>query len=106
MFRNLDGEDPVAFIISSNIARRNLNKGQQAILLAKIFPEAERVLGKKDDAIKGAETAGFSYRRLHDAREIVRWTPDLAEKVLAERMQFDDALKAAHKKRVEETTEN
>ena len=35
----------------------------------------------------------------------MRSTPDFAEKVLAERMQFDDALNAAHKKRVEETTE-
>jgi hypothetical protein len=31
-------EDPVAFIISANIARRNLNKGQQAILLCKDLP--------------------------------------------------------------------
>ena len=45
-FRNLDGEDPVAFIVSSNIARRNLNKGQQAILLARIFPEGSRARGK------------------------------------------------------------
>jgi hypothetical protein len=62
-FRNLDGEDPVAFHLSSNIARRNLNKGQQAILLARIFPEVRP--GKKNEALTtSAETARVSYRRV------------------------------------------
>jgi hypothetical protein len=72
-FRNLDGEDPVDFIISANLARRNLNKGQQAIVLARIFPEPEMGgRGKKAEATKAAETAGFSDRRLREAREIAR----------------------------------
>jgi hypothetical protein len=54
------------------IARRNLNKGQQAILLAKIYPAPEMGRGKKDAATKLAETADFSSRRLQEAREIVR----------------------------------
>jgi hypothetical protein len=53
-------------------------------VLARIYPEAgEKGRGKKTEAAKCAETAGFSARRLQEAREIVRWTPDLAEKVLA-----------------------
>jgi ParB-like chromosome segregation protein Spo0J len=102
-FRNLDGEDPVAFIISANIARRNLNKGQQAILLARIFPEGSRARGK-DVATTSAETADVSGRRLRDAREIVRRGADLADQVLAKRMNFDEALEAAQKRRKEAIT--
>ena len=86
----------IDFIISANLARRNLNKGQQAILLARIFPEAERgrYVGK-DAGSKLAETADLSGRRLREAPEIVRRGADLADQVLAKRMNFDEALEAA-----------
>jgi hypothetical protein len=32
----------VAFILSSNIARRHMTKGQQAMAVAMIYPEAEK----------------------------------------------------------------
>jgi ParB-like chromosome segregation protein Spo0J len=34
-FRTLNGQDPIAFIISSNVRRRHLSKGQQAMAVAK-----------------------------------------------------------------------
>jgi hypothetical protein len=82
----------------------NLNKGQQAILLAMIHPEPERGRGKKDETIKGAETAGSSYRRLAVAREIVCHAPDLAQQVLTKRMNFDEASESARKRRAESRT--
>lgn len=71
----------------ANIARRNLNKGQQAILLAKIYPEGKRAHGK-DAATSLAETADVSGRRLREAREIVRRGADLADQVLAKRIEL------------------
>src|SRR3954454_14399580 len=38
-FRRLNGEDTEAFIVSANLARRNLNKAQQAMALAMIYPD-------------------------------------------------------------------
>jgi hypothetical protein len=56
-----------------------------------IHPESERGRGKKNEAIKGAETTGSSYRRPAVAREIVRHAPDLAQQVLTKRMNFEEA---------------
>jgi hypothetical protein len=37
----LDGADPVTFILSANIHRRNLSKGQRAIAVAKLLETSE-----------------------------------------------------------------
>jgi hypothetical protein len=67
---------------SANLERRNLTKGQQAMALAMIYPEPERGRGRKDTGKKVAETAPFSYRRLAEARFILRYAPDLADSVM------------------------
>src|SRR5271155_5626926 len=41
-FEKLNGQDPLAYIVSANLARRNLTKGQQAMAYAKIYPEGKR----------------------------------------------------------------
>ncbi len=47
-FQDLDGRDPLALIASSNLSRRDLKKGQKAMLLAMMYPEPdERGRGKK-----------------------------------------------------------
>jgi hypothetical protein len=51
-FETLNGHDPRAFVVSANLARRNLSKGQAAMALAMIYPEPERGRGKKDAAKK------------------------------------------------------
>ncbi len=85
--------DPAAFIVSANLNRRNLSKGQQAIALAFIYPdEGERGRGKKSDVIKCAEAADFSRRRLEQARSILRHSRSLAEQVIAGNEKFEKAL--------------
>jgi ParB-like chromosome segregation protein Spo0J len=39
VYQELNGHDAAAFIVSANLARRNLSKGQQAMALAMIYPE-------------------------------------------------------------------
>ena len=85
--------DVKAFIVSANLERRNLSKGQQAMALAMLYPEPERGRGKKDNARKGAETSSFSYRRVEQARAILRHSRGAAEDVLAGRKHFDVALR-------------
>ena len=36
-----EGDDPRAYIIASNIARRHMSKGQQAMAVAMMHPEPE-----------------------------------------------------------------
>ena len=41
-------DDPRAYIIASNIARRHMSKGQQAMAVAMVYPEPEKAThGKK-----------------------------------------------------------
>ena len=89
-FEQLNGHDAAAFIVSANLERRNLTKGQQAIALAMIYPEADkRGRGNKG---KAEETSDFSQKRLSQARSILRHSRALAEDVLAKRTSLDAAL--------------
>src|SRR4051812_27389030 len=70
-----------------------MTKGQQAMAMAMIYPQPDRGRGKTDDAKKGAETASFSYRRVQEARSVLRHSRALAEDVLANRdVTLDEAL--------------
>jgi len=57
-----------------------------------IFPDSEKGgRGKKSSGTKAAETAGFSYRRLAEARTVLQYAPDLADNVLTGSTSLDDA---------------
>ena len=86
--------DPVEYIVAHNIARRDLSKGQKALALALLYPEPERGRGKIDPARKDAAGAQFSYRRVQEARQILRY-PDLVEMVRQGTKPFDEALAEA-----------
>lgn len=66
---------------TTNLKRRHLTKGQQAMALAMIYPEAPRGRGKKDPARK--ETESVSFTRVKEARQVLRLDPELAESVFA-----------------------
>jgi ParB-like chromosome segregation protein Spo0J len=42
VYQSLNGHEARAFIVSANLARRNLSRGQQAMALAMIYPEPEK----------------------------------------------------------------
>lgn len=87
-FEQLNGRDPAA-----NLARRNLTKGQQAMVLAMIHPEAEKGgRGKNGEARKAAVSAGFASRRLAEARSVLRHSGKLAKDVLKATTTLDEAL--------------
>lgn len=98
-FEQLNGRDPLAFIASANLQRRNLTKGQQAMAMAKIYPVAERGRGKKDAAKKDEETSPFTYRRLQQARQVLAHSAALADEVLKGTTSLDAALKLANEEK-------
>ncbi len=92
-FEDWNGSDVRSYIASANLQRRNLTKGQQAMALAFLYPEPEKGgRGKKSEAINSAESAGFSARRLNEARSILRYSRELAECVLEGLVSFDKTL--------------
>lgn len=87
----LDGQDPRAYIVSANIRRRNLTKGQQAVLVAKIYPEPEKGGRNKNAVI----TTEFSSGLLSQARTVLRHAPDLADHVINGSLSLDKAYEEA-----------
>jgi hypothetical protein len=99
---HLNGEDPTAYVLSANVHRRHMTKGQRAMVVAVIYPEPECGRGKKDPArafVKGAETASF--RRIQEARWVLRYSieGDLARDVMAATMTLDTAYDIARQRR-------
>lgn len=92
-FEKLNGYHPLAYIVSANLERRNLTKGQQAMALAMIYPEPEkRGRGNKSEARKGLETEPFSKARLSQARSVLHYSRALAESVIKGAVSLDAAL--------------
>jgi ParB-like chromosome segregation protein Spo0J len=96
--RQFKDEDELIAFIKSRSERRDLTKGQRAIGLAFLYPEPEKGgRGKKSKAINSAETAGFSSRRLNEARTVLRHSRELALAVRDGTMALDEALEIVKK---------
>jgi hypothetical protein len=101
-FEQLNGRDPVAYIVSANLARQNLTKGQQAMALAMIYPEPGS--RTKKDAAKATESGGFSKSRLREARSILRHSRDLADSVIKGSISLDEALAKVEEQKQQATS--
>jgi hypothetical protein len=89
-FTHLNGQDPRAYVVSVNLARRNLTKGQQAMLRAMIEPEPKR--GTRTDLLKNSTSElGFDKALLSKARTVLRSGPDLVDLVLIGSKSIDAA---------------
>jgi len=91
-----EGDDPRAYIIASNISRRHLTKGQQAMALAMISPMPEKGGRGKKKTMDETSTL-FSPKRLQLARTVLAHSPDLAQAVLAGSKSLDGAYDEARK---------
>jgi hypothetical protein len=89
-YEGLNGRKPEALIVSANLARRNLTKGQQAMALAMIYPEPAKLKRKGGSSV--SEDQGVSVTRLSNARAVLRHSRALAEEVLRGGKSLDAAL--------------
>jgi hypothetical protein len=85
----LDGEDLIGYILSANIHRRNLSKGQRAMAVARICFETKRSV--RD----GAKQSGTSAGHLGYAMAVINHAPDLAASVLIGSVSLDNAYAEA-----------
>ena len=90
----LNGHDPKAFILSSNITRRHMTAGQRAMATAMIYPEDG---GKGGRGKKGnlPENGGFGRELLRQARTVLRHSLPLAQRVVAGSVFLDAAYTEA-----------
>jgi len=79
-------------ILSLNVERRHLSKGQQAIALAMAYPNPEKGGRGKKGAV---ETVRVSQRLSADgitrARAVLRWSTGAAHAVMAGAISLDEA---------------
>ena len=88
-YERLNGADPIAFILSTNITRRHMNAGQRAIAVAKV-----RLLGKQSVREAG-DQANVSAARVTQAGIVLRFAPELGDQVLAGKVSLNDAYAEA-----------
>ena len=92
--RDIDGEDPTAFVLSANVHRRNISTGQRAMAIAMLYPEPTKGGRGKKGATCG-EFSGVSHQRVADARVVLRYCPELAQAVMRGEKPLHGALAEA-----------
>jgi len=90
---NLNGDDPTAYVLSANVHRRHMTKGQRAMAVATIYPEGGRGgRGKTREKITGLP---FDRTNVSRARTVLRYAPDLSANVLGGSVSLDNAYQEA-----------
>lgn len=94
----LNGHDPVAFILSVNVARRHLSKGQAAMAVAK----AHFLVAKNCDGAKGvaARSVGVSAGLVSKAVAVMTFASELSDVVMAGG-SLDEAYEEARRRKVD-----
>ncbi len=84
--QDLNGTDPLQFIISANVHRRHISKGQLAMAVAKILFAANN-----QTQHEAAVGAGVSQSRIAYAQTVLRATPLVVDRVIAGTLTLDAA---------------
>jgi uncharacterized protein DUF4326/ParB-like nuclease family protein len=87
----LDGQDPMAYILSANINRRQLTRGQRAMTVIKVF--ATKTSHGDNRKISGL--VGVSEADLSKARVVLHHASDLANSVINGTLFLDNAYEEA-----------
>lgn len=90
-FDVLNGDDPVARILSENIARRHMSKGQRAMVVAVTFSLNEKTSGQ----VAASESAKVSTGYVGMAAVVVEHAPEITSEVLAGILSLNDAYAIA-----------
>lgn len=95
-FSTFDGEDPEGYALAVNIARREMNKEQKAIVLVKAQSFTVKDRGKQ---ARSAKAMGISEAHISKAKAVVQEVPDEANRILDGIQHLRDAYEKAVAKR-------
>jgi ParB-like chromosome segregation protein Spo0J len=88
-FITYDGDDPDGYALAVNIQRRNLTKGQAAMVAARAL------LVSNTGQVSAANSAGVSQGRIAQAATVRDHAPDLVDAVIAGATGLDEAYRVA-----------
>ncbi|MBT2451810.1 ParB N-terminal domain-containing protein [Streptomyces sp. ISL-43] len=94
-FTTYAGDDHVRVIFSANALRRNLSKGQRAVILAIARSVSEHSLRTQ------AKLHAISLTRLSNTTTVLKYSPDLAEEVRIGALRLDSAYETARRRKAE-----
>lgn len=83
-------DDEVRAFVASRSERRDVTKGERAMAIAMLYPEPGRGRGNIDAARK--ETGSVSFTRIKEARQVLRYSREVADAVRDGVTKLDDAL--------------
>jgi uncharacterized RmlC-like cupin family protein len=89
-----DEQDPLAYIFSTNLNRRDLSKGQKAMIVA----QAQRLQSNHSQR-QSATIAGLSQSRIAQAATVLQYAPEMADGVAAGSMALNDACEEARRRK-------
>jgi hypothetical protein len=92
-FTTYDGDDPGGYALAVNLQRRNLTKGQQAMVAAKAR------LVSKQDIRSVAKQSGLNAGRVGQAATVAEHAPDMVDAVIAGALGLDAAYEEARKRK-------
>jgi len=94
-FETYDGDDPDGYALSVNLQRRNLTKGQQAMVAAKAWSVSNQTVRS------AANHAGVSHARVVQASTVLNHAPDLADAVVSGAVGLDEAYRIARENKAQ-----
>ncbi len=91
-------EDSTAYVILVNMGRRDMTKGQKAMVYAKIYPETT-AKGGRGKALTGSTVSGVDRSYINRARAILEHAPALVPNVVNVVESLNTAYETANKLR-------
>ncbi|MFL9998293.1 ParB N-terminal domain-containing protein [Paraburkholderia sediminicola] len=95
----LNGEDQDAYIADANLERRDLTKGQKAMLIAVRFGDERKGGRGKTASTNYAESSQLSVRRVQQARAVKEYCPEMIDSVIDGKTGLDEAYAEAQRRR-------
>jgi hypothetical protein len=96
-FTTYGGSDPRGYVLSVNLRRRNITKGQAAMISAKARSESEHqpCSDSEHSTRSVSEQTGLSLGRISQANVVLQHAADLVEAVISGAMGLDEAYAIA-----------
>lgn len=95
-FITYDGDDADGYALAVNIQRRNLTKGQIAMVAAKAFATNGFIYGEKQ---RSSKAAGISASRVRTAKVVLESASDLVDAVISGATSLDAAYETARERK-------